>query len=140
MHRQQDQQGGEVYTSATVVVADDNATIRLLVTSGLELAGCSVIEVARGDEALDAILAGGVDVLVLDLHMPGMDGAEVVNRIRAREAEESRSPVRILLLTGAESEDLLTALAAGADEYLTKPFHPDDLTQRVGHMLESRRP
>ena len=94
---------------------------RYLTAEGFEVAGA-----ADGREALDRLGSFEPDLVVLDVLMPGMDGLEVLRRLRAG------SDVYVILLTAkAEEVDKLVGLAVGADDYLTKPFSPRELAARV---------
>ena len=114
----------------TVLVVDDEANIRELVSVYLTSAGYSVECAADGMEALTTVRAGGIDLVVLDIMLPGMDGAAVCSAIR----EESRIPV--IMLTARDSDlDKVALLEAGADDYIVKPFSPPELVARVRAVL-----
>jgi len=114
----------------TVLVVDDEANIRELVNVYLTAAGYTVECAADGMEALTKVRSGGVDLVVLDIMLPGMDGAAVCAAIR----EESRIP--IVMLTARDSElDKVALLEAGADDYVVKPFSPPELVARVRAVL-----
>jgi len=110
----------------TVVVADDDADIRSLVTIAVGRAGLQVVaSVADGALALDAIRAHRPDLAILDISMPEMTGLEVCRDVRA---DDSFHDLRILLLSASVDENTRTVgLAAGADYFLAKPFSPRDL-------------
>ena len=117
-----------------VLVVDDEPTIRDIVRRYLAADGFEVVEAADGDDALARLVAQEPDVVVLDVMMPGVDGLEVLRRIRAR------SEVYVILLTAkAEEIDKLVGLSVGADDYLTKPFSPRELVARVRAVLRRRR-
>jgi len=114
----------------TVLVVDDEANIRELVNVYLTAAGYTVECAVDGMEALTKVRSGGVDLVVLDIMLPGMDGAAVCAAIR----EESRIP--IVMLTARDSElDKVALLEAGADDYVVKPFSPPELVARVRAVL-----
>jgi len=120
----------------TVLVADDDADIRALVTRKLELAGYQVIAVGDGCAALEAAVACAPDVVLLDVTMPGLDGVEVCRRLRAR---PDFGAVPILLLTAqAQEADVARGRAMGADDYVVKPFSPRELLRRVQDALDRR--
>jgi DNA-binding response OmpR family regulator len=118
-----------------VLVVDDEATIRDIVRRYLTADGFEVAEAADGDEALARFAAHPPDLVVLDVMMPGIDGLEVLRRLRAR------SDVYVILLTAKSEEvDKLVGLSVGADDYLTKPFSPRELVARVRAVLRRDRP
>ncbi|MFD0902119.1 response regulator transcription factor [Actinomadura sediminis] len=113
-----------------ILVAEDDPKQARLVRVYLEQAGHSVIVVGDGREALEQTRARSPDLLVLDVMMPGVDGLDVCRILRAE------SPVPILLLTArSREEDLLLGLDLGADDYVTKPYSPRELTARVRALL-----
>lgn len=121
-----------------ILVVDDDSDIRELLSLSLTIAGHTVDEAADGPSALRMVEEGTFDLIVLDVSMPSMSGLEVAQRIRA-----SPAPVRplILMLSAmATPQDAAAGLAAGADEYTTKPFHVSHLSAHVHRMLaESQR-
>ena len=117
-----------------VLVVDDESAIRDIVRRYLVAEGYQVAEAADGQEALDRFGSLRPDLVVLDVLMPGMDGLEVLRRLRAT------SDVYVILVTAkAEEVDKLVGLAVGADDYLTKPFSPRELAARVRAVLRRRR-
>ena len=112
--------------SATILVAEDEATLREFVSRNLRARGFSVIEATNGLEAMGAFAESHVDLLILDLMMPRMDGLEVVRRVR----ETSMAPIIVLSALDAD-RDKLAAFDQGADDYLTKPFSVEELMARV---------
>ena len=120
-------------TPARILVADDDADIRDLVATKLELGGYEVRTAHDGTAAFRAIQEWAPDLAVLDIAMPGMDGLDVLREVR-RDPEVSET--RILLLTArATTSDLDLGLTAGADSYVFKPFSPADLLHRVEEIL-----
>jgi DNA-binding response OmpR family regulator len=121
----------------TVVIAEDDRDIRELVELILEEDGYTTVAVSDGLGALNACRAKMPDVLLLDVSLPGeLTGLEVCRRIRA---DENLGGVRVMLLTArAREQDLNAGYAAGADDYLVKPFNPSELTRRIEELL--RRP
>ncbi len=118
-----------------VLVVDDEEVVvrscqRILVDAGIE------VEAARaGDEALQKIQAQAFDVVLLDIMMPGIDGLEVLRRIK-----EDQPQVEVVMITGhAQIESAVRAMKLGAFDYLAKPFDPDELRVTVERALERRR-
>ena len=109
-----------------ILVVDDEQSIRTIVEYALKDAGFEVVTAGRGDEALAAMERDPVDLVVLDVMLPGMDGLEVCQRIRAE-----RSVPIIMLSARGEELDKVLGLELGADDYVTKPFSPRELVSRV---------
>ncbi len=120
----------------TVLVADDEATTRLLLRSALEREGFSVVEAADGADAVAQFDATRPDLAVLDVVMPGMDGFETCAALRSRPGGELTP---ILMLTGLDDvESIRRAYAAGATDFATKPFNWVVLGHRVRYMLRAQ--
>jgi DNA-binding response OmpR family regulator len=118
-----------------ILVADDDDDILLLVTTRLKRDGFDVIEARSGNEALALAQARQPDVAVLDVGMPGLDGLEVLARIRA---DDTLRRMRVLLLTAkAQESDVRRGYDAGADAYVRKPFSPAELSARVRELLDA---
>ncbi|MEX1217726.1 MAG: response regulator transcription factor [Acidimicrobiales bacterium] len=117
--------------AAQVVIAEDDRAVRESVTRALELEGYSVTAVTNGVAALEAASAPDVDLLLLDLGMPDMDGLTVCRRLRSA---GSRLPV-LVLTARTEVSDRVSGLDAGADDYLPKPFSLDELLARIRSLL-----
>ncbi|MGI5834985.1 MAG: response regulator transcription factor [Chloroflexota bacterium] len=114
----------------TVLVVDDEPRILRFVRAELESAGFRVLTAANGFAALDVANIEAPDLVVLDVIMPGLDGFEVLKRLR------SQSSIPVILLTARGSDaDKVRGLDLGADDYLTKPFSPDELSARVRAVL-----
>jgi two-component system OmpR family response regulator len=112
--------------SKHILVADDEARIREVVQYALKKEGFTVTSVADGAAALAAIDQGGVDLVVLDVMLPEVDGLEVCRRVR----QKHRVPILFLSARG-EEVDRIVGLELGGDDYLTKPFSPRELVARV---------
>ena len=117
----------------TVLVVEDEASIASFVSLYLKNAGYSVRTAANGTDALAQAGTGDVDLVVLDLMLPGRSGLDVLAELRRR--EETRDVGVILLTARREEVDRIKGLAEGADDYLTKPFSPDELVLRVKAVL-----
>jgi two-component system KDP operon response regulator KdpE len=114
----------------TILVVDDEPPIVRLVQMKLEADGMRVRTAHTGQDALAALEDEPADLVVLDVTMPGMDGFETLRHIRA----SSNVPV-IMLTARTLDADKLRGLTSGADDYLTKPFNPDELAARVAAVL-----
>ena len=120
-------------TEPLVLIADDDPDIRDLVGFRLERAGCTVIRAADGEEALRLAEQTPPDVCVLDVMMPKLDGLGVTRALRDSTTTE-RVPV-VLLTARAADDDVTRGFDAGADDYLRKPFSPQELASRVERVL-----
>ncbi len=117
-----------------ILVADDDDDILLLVATRLRRDGYEIIEARDGDEALVLLREHVPAVAVLDIGMPGLDGLEVLQAIRA---SDDLAAIRVLLLTAkAQEQDVRRGYAAGADAYMKKPFSPAALSQAVRDLLD----
>jgi DNA-binding response OmpR family regulator len=116
--------------SMTVLVVDDEPRLRDIVRLNLEVEGYRVAEAASGMEAIMRLKEDLPDLIVLDVMMPEMDGFETLRRIR----EVSNVPV-IMLTVRQEELDRIRGLEIGADDYLTKPFSPQELQARIKALL-----
>jgi two-component system chemotaxis response regulator CheY len=124
--------------SKTILVVDDAALVRVYYRSILEGAGFRVKEAMNGLEALETLLAGAVDMLVVDVNMPQMDGLSFLRALRQKEGPMAAIPA---LVTSTESAatDLAAARAAGANYYLVKPVEREQLVE-FARMLCGVRP
>ena len=119
-----------------ILVADDDADVRELVVFRLVRAGFEVITAGDGEEALKLALERRPDVCLVDVMMPELDGYELTERLRG---SEELAGVAILLLTASVEEAAVDrGFAAGADDYIKKPFSPAELVERVSTVLERR--
>lgn len=115
--------------SDILLVADDDPTIRALVTMTVALDEFTVVQAADGDEALDLARRHHPSIALLDIDMPGQNGLDVLRSMRA---DPATAGAKVVLLTGRSSdEDIAAGRAAGADHYLTKPFSPLELLRIV---------
>jgi DNA-binding response OmpR family regulator len=115
---------------ATILVVEDDADVRRLVTSLLTRAGMAAIGAEDGRAAIRAFFESRPDLVVLDIDLPEIDGWQVLDRIR----EVSEVPVLMLTAQGAEV-DKVRGLTGGADDYVTKPFGPREFVARVEALL-----
>jgi two-component system, OmpR family, response regulator ResD len=120
-------------TTPQILIVDDECEIRSFVRLYLERDGYRVIEASNGEEGL-MLAKQGVDLVILDLMMPGIDGLEVTRLLRA----SSLIPILILTARGEEA-DRVVGLEIGADDYLTKPFSPRELVARVKALVRRSR-
>lgn len=122
---------------STILIADDEARIRRLVSDFLKRDGHTILEAADGKAALELIenRRPTLDLAILDVMMPGMDGFEVLREVREQESGENHLPV-MLLTARAEDADQVRGLEGGADDYVTKPFSPIVLAARVRTLLK----
>jgi CheY-like chemotaxis protein len=118
----------------TVLVADDKATSRELVRTVLEKSGYTVVEASDGIEALRSARASKPDLIILDLHMPGLDGFGVVREIRL-DRDLALTPV-MALTASAMQGDRERAIAAGFTSYIAKPIQLSMLRSEVERMLQ----
>jgi DNA-binding response OmpR family regulator len=119
----------------TILVAEDDASVRELVRTRLQLSGYDVLTARTGGEALSRVRNLLVDGVVLDINMPEVDGFEVLKAMQ-RTPAISRLPVLMLTARHAE-QDVRRALVLGARDYLTKPFSEQQLVARVARMLRT---
>jgi DNA-binding response OmpR family regulator len=119
-----------------VLVADDDPDILALVTFRLERGGYDVVPANDGEEALRLALERAPDLAVLDVMMPKLDGYEVTTRLRQNERTR-RMPV-ILLTARVQEADIARGFEVGADDYVKKPFSPQELGARVQAILGRR--
>ncbi len=122
---------------ARILVVDDERDITALVAYHLAKAGYRVTTAGSGPSALEAAAKEPPDLVVLDLMLPGRSGYEVLEELRR--GEETRDVGVILLTARKEEADRIRGLAGGADDYLTKPFSPEELVLRVAAVLRRLR-
>lgn len=120
----------------SVLLAEDDVSISDPLARALRREGYEVEVKSEGTAVLQRVLSGGIDLVVLDLGLPAMDGLEVCRRMRA----EGRSVPVLVLTARAEEVDLVVGLDAGADDYVTKPFRLAELLARVRALLRRGAP
>lgn len=117
-------------TASKVLVVDDEPTVREVVANYLRRDGHEVAEAADGLTALELLAADPPDLLVLDLMLPGVNGLDILRRVRAT------SDIPVIMLTArVEETDRVAGLELGADDYVVKPFSPRELAARVNGVL-----
>ncbi|MCY7394970.1 MAG: response regulator transcription factor [Nocardioides sp.] len=123
---------------ATVLVVDDDTTVREVVVSYLRAAGHDVLEAADGESGLrlvtDAPPQARVDLVVLDIMLPGIDGREVCRRLRSTH-RPALGPAVVMLSALGDADDRVLGLEVGADDYVSKPFSARELVLRVESVL-----
>jgi two-component system OmpR family response regulator len=122
-----------------LLLVEDDATVRELLAASLRFAGFTVISVATGDEAVRTVARQRPDVVLLDIMLPDIDGFEVARRLRGLSsptADRRAGHVPILFVTARDtSEDKITGLTVGGDDYVTKPFGLEELIARIRAIL-----
>lgn len=122
---------------ARILIAEDERDIRDLITFTLRFAGHEVLVTSNGEEALETALKEVPDLILLDVRMPRMTGYEACKQIKANE-KTGQIPVVFLSAKGQEAE-VQTGIEAGAQEYILKPFAPDQLVERVKTLLAQNK-
>ncbi len=113
-------------SAGRILIVDDDPQIRRVLKVTLTGQGYEVDDAKSGESALERVRDRRFDLVLLDMNMPGMDGLETCRAIR------ERSEIGIIMLTVRDSEaDAVAALDAGADDYVTKPYHPPELLARI---------
>lgn len=114
-----------------ILIAEDDSSISRLIAYKFEKEDYKIKIIEEGDKVLEEIKYNDYDALILDLMLPVLDGMQVLKKIRE---ENIKIPV-LVLSAKSQEEDILKGLNAGADEYVTKPFRPDELLLRLKKML-----
>jgi len=119
-----------IVTRKRVLIVDDEADLRTMLSSYLIADGFEVLQATNGEQGLESATTGAPDLVVLDVGLPGIDGFEVLRRLR------SSSNVPVIMLTARTEEvDRVVGLSVGADDYVTKPFSPRELVARITAVL-----
>ena len=122
----------------TVLIADDDVDHRELMTFALRRAGHEIVTAVDAECAMAVLRGGGIDAALLDVRMPGESGIDLCRRLRA---DPATALVPVMLISAdVNDQKVLAALQAGADDYLTKPFHRAELCARLDNLLLRRVP
>jgi two-component system, OmpR family, response regulator MtrA len=120
---------------ARILLVEDDARIRQALGLALADEGCQVVEAGSGEQALKRLGSTAIDLVLLDLMLPGMDGLEVCRSLR------SRGDLPIIIVTArSDTTDVINGLEAGADDYVTKSLVASELAARIRALLRRRRP
>jgi DNA-binding NarL/FixJ family response regulator len=122
----------------SILIVDDHDASRIFLAELLQGAGYSTVEAATGEEAIVAALADEPALVLLDIRLPGISGYEVCRRLRDRFGEHL--PIIFVSATGTDAHDRTAGLLIGADDYVAKPFSPDELMARVRRLLIRKAP
>lgn len=122
-------------SKCTVLICDDNIAVHSSLTNYLNAEGMKVVSVFDGETALDQLSQQAVDMIVLDIMLPGMDGFDICKEIRRRSAV----PI-IMLSARSEEYDRIIGLELGADDYVVKPFSPREVVIRIKKLLKRHHP
>jgi two-component system, cell cycle response regulator len=124
-------------TAGRILVAEDSLVVRALVCDQLEEEGYEVVQAVDGESALAQCSLAKPDAILLDIEMPGLDGHQVLARLKA---DPELADIPVVFLTGRTStDDMVAGLRAGAHDYLKKPFEPAELLARVGGAVRIKR-
>jgi DNA-binding response OmpR family regulator len=123
--------------SGTILIADDSQAVRDILQMSLETLGYSVLIAEDGERAMERIQSASPDLIIADVMMPKVNGFQICRRVKSDPATR-RTPV-ILLTARSGQEDVFWGKDCGADEYMTKPFSPSRVVQRVGEVLGAQQ-
>jgi two-component system, OmpR family, phosphate regulon response regulator PhoB len=124
--------------AATILVVEDEPAIQELIAFNLKQAGHQALRADNAEHALKLVQSALPDLVLLDWMLPGLSGIELARRLRAD--KRTRSVPIIMLTARTEEQDKLQGLDTGADDYITKPFSPRELTARIKAVLRRRAP
>jgi two-component system response regulator MtrA len=118
-----------------ILLVEDDERIRQALGLALADEGCQFLEARSGEDALELLASATVNIVLLDLMLPGVDGLAVCRRLR------SRRDLPIIIVTGRlDTTDVISGLTAGADDYVTKPLVASEFAARIRALLRRRRP
>ena len=120
----------------TILAVDDQPTNLRLLDAVLSPRGYRVITAYSGEEALELLPSSGIDLVLLDIVMPGIDGYEVCRRIRS---EPATAFLPVVMITASGDQEKARAIEAGADDFVSKPFHQGELLARVASLARIKR-
>ncbi len=123
-------------TNKTILVVDDDKKVRDLIAFRLKLLGHGVVTAGNGQEALTIAEESPPDLVILDVTMPGLDGVTVCSRLK--KSQKLRNTPVLMLTAKSDADDLNRAIAAGADDYVVKPYDPAHLQTKILHYLDAR--
>ena len=126
-----------VVCSGRVLLAEDNPVNTMVAVTVLQAMGCDVDTVTNGADAVEAVCNGAYDLVLMDVHMPEMDGLEATRRIRASGGTTARVPI-VAMTADATAEDQHTCLAAGMDDFISKPINIDHFAGVVAGWINGR--
>jgi CheY-like chemotaxis protein len=121
------------------LIAEDNLVIQTLALTILEKAGSRVVLAANGGEAVEKALGTNFDLILMDCHMPVLDGYEATRQLREWECTHNRHTPVVALTASAFQEDRQRCKEAGMDDFVSKPFSSDELTSRCATVLAGAR-
>lgn len=122
----------------TILAVEDDPLTAKLIRARLELEGLTVLEARNGIEGLAALIEHGADLVCTDLMMPAMDGYRLIREIRELAGPLGRVPIMVLSVNRGE-EDMVRCLAAGADDYITKPLSPQVFVEKLWRLFSRSR-
>lgn len=125
-------------SATTILIIDDEAPIREMIRTSLEISGFKCLEAENSQEAHSQILDKKPDLILLDWMLPGTHGIELARRLR-REELTAQTPI-IMLTAKSEQDNKIQGLNSGADDYITKPFSPRELIARIQAVLRRSKP
>lgn len=121
--------------NTTILVVEDDPPTAHIIQARLEMEGLRVIVAYNGLEALDVVHREALDLITTDLMMPAMNGFRLVQEIRDLPSPEGRVPI-LLISSNQNEQDMIRCLAAGADDYMTKPISAQVLVERIWRLLQ----
>ncbi len=119
-----------------IVVIDDDSDLLRLVRIKLTKEGFNVLTAVDGEEGINTVIEEKPDVMIVDIMMPKKDGYQVLTEVKSKMGK--KTPIAIMLTAKAETSDIIKGLETGADDYITKPFSPRELIERINIALLKR--